>query len=129
MAPYQCEFRHVATTLRRPGAQALHVLVVKAQFDTTVDITIHNFAEALAEDFVFTFLPAAEADGATIRRADLLVLYRTIDEHSEELARMARREDVPVVFLMDDDLLWFHELATNSHTSRRARRAADFWNR
>ena len=111
VAPYQSRLRHIWTALRPPRAKPLHVLVTKAHFDTTIDITVTNFAEGLAGDFVFTFVPQMQADESAIRSADILVLHRTIDQHAEQLAEIARKLRKPVIFLMDDDLTCLHELA------------------
>lgn len=89
----------------------LHVLVAKADFDTTVDITIHNFAARLAEDFVFTFMPQVQVDQQALSHADMLLLHRTIDYHAQGLLEQARQLGKPVLFLMDDDLLTLHEVS------------------
>jgi glycosyltransferase involved in cell wall biosynthesis len=111
VAPYQSRFRHIWPAVRAPKTRPLHVLSVKAHFDTTVDIMIGNFAEILAGDFAFTFVPQLQVDEATIRCVDILLLYRAIDQHAEHLAEIARRYGKPVIYLMDDDLTTIHELS------------------
>jgi glycosyltransferase involved in cell wall biosynthesis len=110
VAPYQARFRNVWTAVRPPRAKPLHVLVVKKPFDTTVEITISNFAESLAGDFAFTFVPQSQVDEAVICCADIMVLHRSLDQHAELLAEIARRHGKAVVFLMDDDLTTIHLL-------------------
>ena len=111
VAPYQSRFRHIWPAVRPPRARPLHVLSVKAHFDTTVDIMIGNYAEILAGDFAFTFVPQLQADEATIRCVDILLLYRAIDQHAEQLVEIARRYGKPVIYLMDDDLTTIHEIS------------------
>jgi O-antigen biosynthesis protein len=110
VAPYQSRFRRIWPGVRRPADRPLHVLVVKAHFDTTIDITIRNFAESLAGDFAFTFLPQLQTDETAIQCADILLMHRTIDDHALQLEAIARRHGKTVIFLMDDDLTTLHEL-------------------
>lgn len=93
-----------------PPSRKLHVLVVKAHFDTTLDITILDNAAWLERRFAFTFVPQGQAEESHVATCDILLLHRTIEPRAEELARTARRAGKAVVFLMDDDLLWIHEL-------------------
>jgi glycosyltransferase involved in cell wall biosynthesis len=111
VAPYQSRFRHIWSAVRPSRTKPLHVLNVKAHFDTTIDIMIGNYEEILAGDFAFTFVPQSQVDEDAIRAADILLLYRAIDQQAEHLAEIARRYGKPVVFLMDDDLTTIHELA------------------
>jgi O-antigen biosynthesis protein len=110
VALYRSQFPQIWRTVRPRRMKPLHVVVIKAEFDTTIDITITNFTEALAGGFAFTFVPQQQADREAIRTADILVLHRTINPHAEQLAEMARERGVPVIFLMDDDLTTMHEL-------------------
>jgi glycosyltransferase involved in cell wall biosynthesis len=111
IAPFQSRFPDVWVTSDPPRPKRIHVLVTKAHFDTTVDITISNFKEALAREFVFTFIPQGQIDEAAVRSSDILLLHRTIDSQAVGLAETARRAGKAVVFLMDDDLLSLHELS------------------
>lgn len=111
VAPYLSRFRHIWTAVRPPHTQPLHVLVSKGGYASTFDITVGNFAESLAGDFVFTFVPESQTDEAAVRCADILLLHRTTDERAAHLAEIARRQGKAVVFLMDDDLLSLHEVA------------------
>jgi glycosyltransferase involved in cell wall biosynthesis len=111
VAPYQSRFRQIWPAVRPPKTRPLHVLSVKAHFDTTVDIMIGNYAELLAADFAFTFVPQSQVDEATIRCVDILLLYRAIDQHAEQLAEFARQHGKPVIYLMDDDLTTIHEIS------------------
>lgn len=111
VAPFQSRHRKLWPCVRPPRDRPLHVLVVKAHFDTTVDITINNFREALAPEFAFTFVPQLQVTGAVLRTADILLLHRTIDQHAKDLLHLARHLGKCVIFLMDDDLLSLHELS------------------
>uniref|UniRef100_Q01R65 Glycosyl transferase, family 2 n=1 Tax=Solibacter usitatus (strain Ellin6076) TaxID=234267 RepID=Q01R65_SOLUE len=110
-APYLSRFRHIWPAARPPKTRPLHVLSVKAHFDTTVDIMIGNYAEVLAADFAFTFVPQSQVDEAMIRCVDILLLYRAIDQQAEQLAEFARQHGKPVIYLMDDDLTTIHEIS------------------
>lgn len=112
VAPYQSRFRDIQKAFRPPFTKPLHVLVVKAHFDTTIDITLFNFKELLASEVLFTFVPQMQANEEAIRCADLLLLHRTIDDQARTLQQIARKHGKPVAFLMDDDLLSLHEVAT-----------------
>jgi glycosyltransferase involved in cell wall biosynthesis len=104
VAPYQSRFRHIWTAVRPPSAKRLHVLVVKGHFDTTIDITVGNCAQVLADDYVFTFMPLVQTGEAAISCSDILLLHRAGDQHAEYLGGIARRQGKPVVFLIDDEL-------------------------
>lgn len=110
VAPYQARLRHTRTAVRPSWIRPLHVVVVKAHFDTTIDITISNFKELIAADFLFTFVPQSQADETVIGCADVLLLHRTIDHHAQSLQQIAKKLRKPVIFLMDDDLTSLHEL-------------------
>lgn len=111
VAPYQSRFDNRRSVARFPYAKPLHVLVVKAHFDTTIDITISNFVEYLADEVLFTFVPQLQVDEQAILCADIVLLHRTIDNHAQTLQQIAAKHNKPVVFMMDDDLLSLHEVA------------------
>lgn len=111
VAPFQSRHREIWPKVTPGIERRTHVLVTKAHFDTTVDITINNFVEILAEEFAFTFIPQAQVDENAIRSCDILLLHRTIDFHAQDLVKIARKHQKCVIFLMDDDLLTFHELS------------------
>ncbi|HEY4088569.1 MAG TPA: glycosyltransferase [Bryobacteraceae bacterium] len=111
IAPYQSRSRHIWPALRAPRSRPLHVLSVKAHFDTTIDIMIGNYEEILAGDFAFTFMPQTQTYADAIRCADVVILYRAIDQQAEQLAAIGREYGKPVVFLMDDDLTTIYELS------------------
>jgi O-antigen biosynthesis protein len=110
VAPFRSRHRNIWGEIQPKRKTPIHVLVTKAQFDTTVDITIHNFQDLLSCDFVFTFIPQDQVAESAIACIDILLLHRTIDEQALVLLRLAHRHCKCVVFLMDDDLLSFHEL-------------------
>jgi glycosyltransferase involved in cell wall biosynthesis len=125
-APYKSRFRSIWTTIRPPEKKPTHVLVAISHFDATINITFGNFAELVADDFAFTFFPEAQIDERAIRCADILLLYRTIGLHAEQLAECARKYGKTIVFAMDDDLMSLHEamneyahLAPGTHERRR----------
>lgn len=111
VAPFYSRHREIWPKVKPETEKRIHVLVTKAHFDTTVDITINNFRELLADNFAFTFIPQAQVDETSIRSCDILLLHRTIDFHAKELISVARKYAKCVVFFMDDDLLSFHELS------------------
>ncbi|OAJ51449.1 hypothetical protein A6V36_31130 [Paraburkholderia ginsengiterrae] len=111
VAPFQSRHRDVWPVVRPKCGKPLQVLVTKAHFDTTVDITINNFRASLSDDFNFTYVPQMQVDEASIECADILLLHRTIDYHSLELLSLARKHGKGVVYMMDDDLLSLHEVS------------------
>ena len=111
VAPYQSRFRQISIAVRPPKARPLHVLISQGGYAaSTFDITIGNFAESLAGDFVFTFVLLSQTDEAAILCADILLLHRTTDQHAAQLAEIARRNGKTVIFLTDDDLISLHEV-------------------
>jgi glycosyltransferase involved in cell wall biosynthesis len=111
IATFRSRHRHLWTAVQPKRAVPLHVLVVKAHYDTTVDITINNFTALLAGEFHFTFVPELQVDKACIDKADILLLHRTVDDYAVELADFGRALGKAVVFLMDDDLFSIYEVS------------------
>lgn len=111
VGPFQARFRRIWPAVRPPKTKRLHVLVSKGAYASTFDITIGNFAESLAEDFAFTFVPLSQTTEDAIGCADILLLHRTTGEPAGKVAEIARRNGKTVIFLMDDDFLSLHEVS------------------
>jgi len=88
----------------------LHLLTVKPDYSTSVDVTINNFTQlpyqrAVASTFVKEIdLPAMKMEGI-----DVTVLYRTVGQAGSNLIN-EKQDKVPVAYLMDDNMLCFHEI-------------------
>jgi glycosyltransferase involved in cell wall biosynthesis len=111
IAPFQSRRRGIWPSVKLTRSKPLHVLVTKSHYDTTVDVTINNFREALADEFNFTFIPQLQVTEEAIQASDVLLLHRTVDQHAQGLLRIARHLRKCVIFLSDDDLLTLHELS------------------
>ncbi|ULX54837.1 hypothetical protein A9P79_23560 [Cupriavidus taiwanensis] len=110
IAPYRSRHRELWTAPKTFISRKTHVVVTKAHYDTNVDITIHNLAVYLGDQYVFSFIPSAQLTEDVLGGADIILFHRTIDEHAETLQAFARRIGKATVYLMDDDLLSMHEL-------------------
>lgn len=88
----------------------LHLLTVKPDYSTSVDVTINNFIRLPHQRAVAsTFVKEADLPSVELNSVDVTVLYRTVGQVSEKLIK-ERRNSVSTVYLMDDNMLWFHEV-------------------
>lgn len=94
------------------------ILVTKAHYDSSVDITLHNFKLMKDPPFFSYFVPQIQVYQSTLQLTDLFLLHRTCDIHSSQLQDLALKEGKPVVYLLDDDLLSFYELGDEFHYLR-----------
>ncbi|MBW3833736.1 glycosyltransferase [Aeromonas dhakensis] len=111
IAPFQSRHRDLWPIVKREQECPKHVLVIKKSYDTTVDITINNFKELLSDDYMFTFIPQDLVDDRAIKSSDIVIMHRTMDNMACQILYKAHNFNKCVVFLMDDDLLNFHELS------------------
>ena len=110
IGPFQSRHREIWPDSKPPKTPQ-HVLVVIGAYDTNVEITIKNFRDALRGDFQFTIIPLFEVDAAVLKACDVVVLVRIIDEKVASIVEIAHEQGKSVAFLLDDDLLSFHELS------------------
>lgn len=94
------------------------ILVTKHHYDSSVDITIHNFKMMKDPPFFSFFVPQIQVYQSTLQLSDLLLLHRTCDVHSSRLQELALNEGKPIIYLLDDDLLSFYKLGDEFHYLR-----------
>lgn len=82
------------------------VLVTKPDYSTSVDVTIRNF-ESLAgqRGFASTFVKEGDVPSFDTSDTDIAILYRTVGA-----AKALVGKRVPCAYLMDDNMLRFHEV-------------------
>lgn len=98
------ERKTVLATRPRPA----RLCVTKADYSTSIDVTIRNFARALPDHVQsFGFLDERSLAAARWWNHDVLVLYRTIAQSSLDQLAVARRQGKTVVYIMDDNMFRF----------------------
>ncbi len=100
----------VAASIR---GRPLNLLTVKPDYSTSVDVTINNFANlpfqrALAN----TFVPEKDLTAFDLKSVDVAILYRTV---SGLTSALASRSQIPTAYIMDDNMLHFHEVGPEHH--------------
>lgn len=96
--------------------QHMRILVTKPDYSTSVDVTIHNF-ERLEDQrgFTSTFVRERDIPSFDTSDTDIAILYRTVGP-AEKLVTGSDRIGIPCAYLMDDNMLRFHE-AGPEHSS------------
>lgn len=86
------------------------ILVTKPDYSTSVDVAIRNF-ENLANQrgFTSTFVRERDIPHFDTSDTDIAILYRTVGP-AEKLLTDKGRKSVPCAYLMDDNMLRFHEV-------------------
>ncbi|UCO97923.1 glycosyltransferase [Metapseudomonas lalkuanensis] len=88
----------------------LHLLTVKPDYSTSIDVTIGNFVQLPHQRAITsTFVKESDLPAFDLNTVDVAVLYRTVTTLGNNL--VDRKEDrVPSAYLMDDNMLHFHEV-------------------
>lgn len=89
-------------------ASANRLCVTKADYSTSIDVTLGNFSRVLHQDTQsFAYVQENDLAVATRWNYDTLVLYRTIGRPSLSALREARAQGKSVIYLMDDNMFKF----------------------
>ena len=83
-----------------------NILVVKRQYDASVDICLKNYSKALDDKYNIIFCPIFQLTPDVIEYADIVVMLRvfeTIDKKTQ-----MKLKTKPVIYMLDDDLLNLH---------------------
>ncbi|MDN7447439.1 glycosyltransferase [Burkholderia multivorans] len=110
IAPYVARRKDIELVPRARDVSPRHVIVTKEQYDPTIDITIRNMARHLEGRFEFSFIPTAQLDRRAINACNAVIFHRTMTAPAPEFMAYAKEQGKACMFLMDDDLLHFHEL-------------------
>lgn len=111
--PYYYRYRHLLPDgfLNLPQSlppKPKHFLCVKSDhYATTTDVTVRNFdVWAQGEHFYkLSYISSAQIEPQRIIRDDALLLLRTVETSTLNLAEKAVKEGTPVGYALDDDLL------------------------
>ncbi|TJV40672.1 MAG: glycosyltransferase [Mesorhizobium sp.] len=86
------------------------IVVSKPDYSTSVDVTIRNFENLQNQrGFTSTFVRERDIPSFDTSDTDIAILYRTVGPAEKLLADKGRKR-VPCVYLMDDNMLRFHEM-------------------
>ncbi len=86
------------------------ILVTKATFDSTIDITIMNFKELLKDRYHFIYIPSSQLNNELLLFVDAVIFHRTCDLKSNDFMKECKKKGIPVLYLLDDDLLNIYKL-------------------
>ncbi|MGX9144751.1 glycosyltransferase [Mesorhizobium sp. 128a] len=86
------------------------ILVSKPDYSTSVDVAVRNFENLESQrGFSSTFVRERDVPRFDTSDTDIAILYRTVGP-AEQLLAGKRREGIPCAYLMDDNMLRFHEV-------------------
>ncbi|WFP75509.1 glycosyltransferase [Mesorhizobium sp. WSM4906] len=86
------------------------VLVTKPEYSTSVDVTIRNFESVAGQrGFATTFVREGDVLSFDTSDTDIAILYRTVGA-AKTLVGHKRGQHLPCAYLMDDNMLRFHEV-------------------
>ncbi|WP_157999236.1 glycosyltransferase [Mesorhizobium amorphae] len=86
------------------------ILVTKPDYSTSVDVAIRNFENiGNQRGFTSTFVKELDVKSFDISETDIAILYRTVGS-AERLLTDKDRKSVPCAYLMDDNMIRFHEV-------------------
>lgn len=88
----------------------LHLLTVKPDYSTSVDVTINNFTLLPGQRAVTsTFVKENDLPTIDLAGIDVTVLYRTVGAASSQFIN-SQKGKIPTAYLMDDNMLHFHSV-------------------
>lgn len=90
--------------------QHRRILVSKPDYSTSVDVTIRNFERLEGQKgFTSTFVRERDIPSFDVSDTDIAILYRTVGP-AEKLVTGTERKGISCAYLMDDNMLCFHEV-------------------
>ncbi|MBD9427213.1 glycosyltransferase [Pseudomonas sp. PDM15] len=88
----------------------LHLLTVKPDYSTSVDVTIGNFVQLPHQQAITsTYVKERDLEHVDLSKFDVAVLYRTVGDSGNAVVD-GHSGRIPSVYLMDDNMLHFHEV-------------------
>jgi glycosyltransferase involved in cell wall biosynthesis len=88
----------------------LNLLTVKPDYSTSVDVTVNNFVNLPFQRAVTNFfVPERDFGAVDLSGVDVAIFYRTVEDIKTHL-KDGKGRRVPSVYLMDDNMLHFHEV-------------------
>ncbi len=119
IVPYYLTARHYfpvlegfSATLPEPRKTVLHT---RGAYDVSDDVGLNPY-DAVAHqrgNYKTYFQPLDQVTPEWRRDADGLLLIRTIEDHALTLRDQALRDEIPLGYYLDDDILTFHEYGTS----------------
>lgn len=89
-----------------------NILVTKYDYDSTIEITVNNFAAYLKEYINCVYVPELQINDNTLKDYDVVVFHRTCDGYSSEVLKKSLILKRAVCYLLDDDLLNIYQLGS-----------------
>jgi glycosyltransferase involved in cell wall biosynthesis len=97
----------VAAGARR---RKLHLLTVKPDYSTSIDVTINNFTQLPDQRAITsTFVKENDLSVIDFTGIDAAVLYRTVGAAGSQFLN-TQKGKIPIAYLMDDNMLHFHDV-------------------
>lgn len=90
-----------------------NMLVTKGDYSTSVDVTIKNFLVRMRNmPYTYTFIPERELSLIEKENIDIISFYRSISDFSCKYMDMCKKNNIPSVYFMDDNMFKFYETGT-----------------
>ncbi|TIP40918.1 MAG: glycosyltransferase [Mesorhizobium sp.] len=112
--PFISKFNDYCTTTELAVAASgamehKRILVSKPDYSTSVDVTVRNFERLEGQrGFTSTFVRERDISSFDTSDTDIAILYRTVG--SAEKLVTSERKGISCAYLMDDNMLRFHEV-------------------
>lgn len=87
-----------------------NLLVVKADFDTSLDVMFTNFIKVLNDKYNMIYIPSSQLNEEVLENVDVAIFHRTYDFASNHFLEKLKCRNIPVSYWIDDDLLNFYKL-------------------
>ncbi|URZ06304.1 glycosyltransferase family 2 protein [Clostridium felsineum] len=87
-----------------------NLLVVKGEFDTSLDIMVTNFIKILNDEYNMIYLPSSQLKEEFLENIDLAIFHRTYDFATNHYLNKLKCMGIPTSYWIDDDLLNFYKL-------------------
>ncbi|AAK80134.1 glycosyltransferase involved in cell wall biosynthesis [Clostridium acetobutylicum] len=87
-----------------------NLLVVKGEFDTSLDIMITNFIKILNDEYNMIYIPSSQLKEEFLENIDAAIFHRTYDFATNHFLVKLKKMNIPVSYWIDDDLLNFYKL-------------------
>lgn len=88
----------------------LHLLTVKPDYSTSIDVTINNFTLLPGQRAITsTFIKENDLSVIDFTGIDAAILYRTVGAAGSQFLD-SQKGKVPIAYLMDDNMLHFHDV-------------------
>jgi len=94
------------------------ILVIKNDYDATIDITLTNFVSILKDEYQLIYVPEEQLHNGYLDLGDILIFHRTFHMKNLEIIEEAKLKGLPTFYYLDDDLINMNHLGEGYEWTR-----------